>query len=31
MNRHLLSDAEISSYRKNGFVTPRYRLPADLR
>lgn len=30
MNRNLLSDSEISSYRRDGFVTPRYRLPADL-
>jgi Phytanoyl-CoA dioxygenase (PhyH) len=35
MKRHLLSDAEVRSYRKNGYVTPQYRLPtgalADLR
>jgi hypothetical protein len=30
MKRHLLSDAEVTSYRRNGYVTPRYRLPADL-
>jgi hypothetical protein len=30
MKRHLLSDAEVSSYGKNGYVTPRYRLPTGL-
>src|SRR3954469_22166883 len=30
MKRHLLSDAEVAYYRKNGYVTPQYRLPADV-
>jgi hypothetical protein len=30
MKRHLLSDAEVGSYRKNGYVTPQYRIPTDL-
>jgi hypothetical protein len=30
MKRHLLSDAEVSAYRKNGYVTPRYRLPTEM-
>jgi hypothetical protein len=30
MKRHLLSDAEVEAYGKNGYVTPRYRLPAGV-
>ncbi len=30
MKRHLLSEAEIESYRRKGYVTPRYRLPGDV-
>jgi len=30
MKRHLLSDAEVQAYRKNGYVTPTYRLPAPV-
>lgn len=28
--RRLLSDAEVRAYREDGYVTPRYRLPAEL-
>ncbi|HEX2590016.1 MAG TPA: phytanoyl-CoA dioxygenase family protein [Rhizomicrobium sp.] len=30
MKRHLLSDAEVAHYREHGYVTPQYRLPADV-
>ncbi len=30
MKRHLLTDAEVAHYRKDGYVTPNYRLPADV-
>lgn len=30
MKRHLLSDDEVESYRRDGYVTPRYKMPVDL-
>ncbi len=30
MKRHLLSEAEIAAYKKKGYVTPSYRLPAEV-
>jgi hypothetical protein len=30
MKHHLLSDAEVQAYGKNGYVTPTYRLPAPV-
>jgi hypothetical protein len=30
MKRHLLSEAEVEHYRRDGYVTPAYRLPTDV-
>jgi hypothetical protein len=30
MKRHLLSEAEVAHYKRDGYVTPAYRLPADV-
>ncbi|HEY1707175.1 MAG TPA: phytanoyl-CoA dioxygenase family protein [Rhizomicrobium sp.] len=30
MKRHLLTDDEVESYRRNGYVTPKYKLPPDI-